>query len=664
MSSNKNEIIRLYQSVFSLFDDSKQYLIIENDILSWSSTTDFIILKNKFDFDLFTQFHAIKLLCYYSGSDIPEYLEKNIITPKNGKINYTNQIINDDLKRMIEQKIIYLLISISYSKNSDKNYLDDNVDLSELQKRLTSLEIIDVDNLQQEILFNEKSTILSKVYAIDSNKSKLYLSTDSNFTHKAEGIAEYLFGNTSIKDLVELLIFHKDIFELEKSFNVLDLDIISKKWKLDYQTKWFEFQKIILKNIVEDYSQLSNNWYYYNKQTQSDILVKIERECGFSKFNEIIERAKIIFEGYFDNFKLEIDENIYFDQIALFETFLISKNNEDARQILEQIRGNKYKLGIDDFIKSIESQIELKFSDYKSFDNPEKVEINKRELIVNDKIDNIFQQMESANTKVIKETSYLGGSSRQEIINHNSTKKIFKTGIDGKTTEIDYEEDLKEARKKFNQIKGVIFDAEDVIYFRNERTLNPIFEFFRGNKYNITYFDFLNSYEKDRLDAYEGKITKDEHLKSTLMNLGIDFDELFFERFKNIFRDTYSNVILSDEIISIFKVLKQKKIKIAVLTDTFSTKEEKWKLFKNLGLDKFINIVICSRDIGFTKQHKEAYEITLQMMNLTSKDALFVGHKSYEIEGANKAGLTSISLCKGAGECIYIEDITKLIDLV
>jgi len=244
-------------------------------------------------------------------------------------------------------------------------------------------------------------------------------------------------------------------------------------------------------------------------------------------------------------------------------------------------------------------------------------------------------------------------------------EKVNAVFIDKKDyTEIDYEEDLKEARKKFNQIKGVIFDAEDVIYFRNERTLNPIFEFFRGNKYNITYFDFLNSYEKDRLDAYEGKITKDEHLKSTLMNLGIDFDELFFERFKNIFRDTYSNVILSDEIISIFKVLKQKKIKIAVLTDTFSTKEEKWKLFKNLGLDKFINIVICSRDIGFTKQHKEAYEITLQMMNLTSKDALFVGHKSYEIEGANKAGLTSISLCKGAGECIYIEDITKLIDLV
>jgi len=76
-------------------------------------------------------------------------------------------------------------------------------------------------------------------------------------------------------------------------------------------------------------------------------------------------------------------------------------------------------------------------------------------------------------------------------------------------------------------IKAVIFDAEDVIYYRDEETLKPIINFFREKGYNILAEKLKKSLDEYKLAAHKGKISKDEHLKKTLEFLKIEFDEKF-----------------------------------------------------------------------------------------------------------------------------------------
>ncbi len=212
--------------------------------------------------------------------------------------------------------------------------------------------------------------------------------------------------------------------------------------------------------------------------------------------------------------------------------------------------------------------------------------------------------------------------------------------------------------------KAIVFDAEDVIYYRDEDTLRPITDFFAEKGCNVAAEQFMAAYGKHRLDAFKGKISKDDHLKKTLELLGVKFDESFFNEFAKVFREKYSSIKVNEKIFAVFENLKKNNFKIAVLTDTFSSKEKRMMDFKKIGVDKFIDVVVCSSESGFTKDEREAFEAVLKELNLNAREVIFVGHQAYEIQGAKKAGVTAVSLKKGCGEDFFIKDVSGLLQLI
>jgi len=213
-------------------------------------------------------------------------------------------------------------------------------------------------------------------------------------------------------------------------------------------------------------------------------------------------------------------------------------------------------------------------------------------------------------------------------------------------------------------IKAIIFDAGEVVYFRDEETLKPIIDFLKKSNNNISTERFKKAIDVYILEAYKGKISKDRHLKKTLEVLNIKFDEKFFDEFAQVFRKNYSNNKIKDNISEVFEKIKSLGIKISILTDTFTTEEKKWEWFKKINLNQFIDVIVCSSVTRHTKDEKEAYEITLQKLNLKPEDVIFVGHKEYEMQGAKLAGIKSVSIEKGIGEDYYIEDISKILNLI
>jgi len=213
-------------------------------------------------------------------------------------------------------------------------------------------------------------------------------------------------------------------------------------------------------------------------------------------------------------------------------------------------------------------------------------------------------------------------------------------------------------------IKAVIFDAEDVIYYRDEETLKPILDFFKKGNFHISAQQLKNALDEHRLESYKGNISKDMHLKKALEFLKIKFDDKFFNEFAGVFRKNFSSIKVKNDILDVFKKIKSMGIKIAILTDTFSTEQNKLEWFKKISLAQFIDIIVCSSATGHTKDEKEAYEITLQKLSLKAEEVIFVGHKRYEMQGAKLAGIKSVSIEKNVGEDYYIRDISKILNLI
>ena len=214
-------------------------------------------------------------------------------------------------------------------------------------------------------------------------------------------------------------------------------------------------------------------------------------------------------------------------------------------------------------------------------------------------------------------------------------------------------------------IKAVIFDAGEVVYYRDEETLKPILDFLKKNRINVSGKQFIKAYDAYALAAYKGNISKDEHLKKTLQFLKIKkYDDEFFNEFAKVFRKEFSNVKIKESTYKTFEKIKSLGIKIGILTDTLTTEEKKWEWLRKINVAQFIDAVICSSVTGYTKDEKEAYESALQKLSVNNEDAIFVGHKKYEMKGAKLAGIKSISMEKDAGGDYYIKDISEILDLL
>lgn len=70
--------------------------------------------------------------------------------------------------------------------------------------------------------------------------------------------------------------------------------------------------------------------------------------------------------------------------------------------------------------------------------------------------------------------------------------------------------------------------------------------------------------------------------------------------------------------------------------------------------------VVFSFEVGFVKPEPEIYEYTLKALNVTAKEAVFVGDGGCsELKGAHRVGLTTIMLT-GIIKTLWPEDIDKI----
>ena len=209
-------------------------------------------------------------------------------------------------------------------------------------------------------------------------------------------------------------------------------------------------------------------------------------------------------------------------------------------------------------------------------------------------------------------------------------------------------------------VRAYVFDAGDILYHRPNR----------GAKWNA----FLGQLSRGTAEnhnqergllteqAYQGLITQDQYREALLRLYGIDQPELI-ERGIQILDEEDNAVEFFEGVKETLLALKAEGYLLGIITDTANPIYTKLRWFEWGGFGQVWDSLISSQDIGVRKPAPEIYAAALQQLGISAAQAIFVGHKASELEGARAMGMKTIAFNpdEDAQADIFIENFADML---
>jgi len=105
-------------------------------------------------------------------------------------------------------------------------------------------------------------------------------------------------------------------------------------------------------------------------------------------------------------------------------------------------------------------------------------------------------------------------------------------------------------------------------------------------------------------------------------------------------RFSHALINISENTINVLNQLKNKNIKLGLLSNADVTEIFSWK---DSPISNLFNSVIFSCNSGHLKPQKESYEASFRELDFQAKDCLFVGDgSSDELRGAKEVGMDTV----------------------
>lgn len=210
------------------------------------------------------------------------------------------------------------------------------------------------------------------------------------------------------------------------------------------------------------------------------------------------------------------------------------------------------------------------------------------------------------------------------------------------------------------KIRGLIFDAGDILYFRPER----------GAKFSAFLKELglelspNHAQQKKAIEykAYRGEINHDEYREAIVGLYGISDPEQMALGKKALIDDD-ANVAFFEGVSETLCALKKRGYLLAIITDTANSISAKLSWFERGGFGHVWDAIISSMDMGVRKPDPKPYHAALSQLGLTSEQAVFVGHRASELAGARAVGMKTIAFNydKDASADYYIENFADLL---
>ena len=212
-----------------------------------------------------------------------------------------------------------------------------------------------------------------------------------------------------------------------------------------------------------------------------------------------------------------------------------------------------------------------------------------------------------------------------------------------------------------SKIKAFLFDAGDILYYR-PRKEHKFMDYLRELGLAEKWKDLPGKKELTRL-AYTGQISHEEFHQGYMRLLGIT-DPAEIKRGLKILSEENHEVEFFDGVKDTLLALKDAGYLLGIITNTANSISNKLSWFESGGFGNVWDSIISSMEIGVVKPYPEIYHAALQQLELTSDEAVFVGHKTSELDGARAAGITTIAFNydKGAIADHYVNEFSEILN--
>jgi putative hydrolase of the HAD superfamily len=229
-------------------------------------------------------------------------------------------------------------------------------------------------------------------------------------------------------------------------------------------------------------------------------------------------------------------------------------------------------------------------------------------------------------------------------------------------TEMNTSSIFSAAKDSQNQIRALLFDAGDILYYRHHDP-SKFMEFL--NEIGLAYKEFPEGEQTALRDkAYQGLIDYDLYQKTILRFYGVTCPN-DIARGKEILDEDANDVKFFDGVPETLCSLKAEGYLLGIVTDTALPVHVKLNWFERGGFGDVWDSVVSSRELGIRKPNPKIYQVALQQLGVTVHQAVFVGHKGSELNGAKAVGIRTIAFNyeKGVKADIYLDHFSDLLNI-
>ncbi|MEN6487415.1 MAG: HAD family hydrolase [Smithella sp.] len=164
--------------------------------------------------------------------------------------------------------------------------------------------------------------------------------------------------------------------------------------------------------------------------------------------------------------------------------------------------------------------------------------------------------------------------------------------------------------------------------------------------------------------AFQGKIDLHEYHRRIIQLYGITDPNEIEEGIKAIEIDDNCVEIMED-VPETLKALKRQGYLLGIITDTALPISVKLNWFEKYGFGNLWDSIISSKEIGVRKPSPLIYHEALSQMGTKPEEAVFVGHKATELQGACSVGMFTVAFNyeKKSKADFYIDRFSDLLEI-